>query len=68
MKWQNANYIITDNREALDVEQTIEHSLCFGLFHDDRQIGFARAATARSIFACIPETDIGKNTLRVAKF
>ena len=32
------------------VERSIEHSLCFGLYHRDRQIGFARVITDRATF------------------
>ncbi len=34
------------SREA--VELSIENSLCFGLYHNHRQIGFARAVTDRA--------------------
>ncbi|MGH7731535.1 MAG: GNAT family N-acetyltransferase [Candidatus Eiseniibacteriota bacterium] len=33
------------------VRRSIEHSLCFGLYHDGRQIGFARVITDRATFA-----------------
>jgi GNAT superfamily N-acetyltransferase len=33
------------------VERSIEHSLCFGLYHDGAQIGFARVITDRATFA-----------------
>ena len=32
------------------VERSIEHSLCFGLYHGDRQIGFARVISDRATF------------------
>ncbi len=32
-------------------EKTIEHSLCFGVYHHDQQIGFARVVTDYTIFA-----------------
>ena len=35
------------------VETAIEHSLCFGLFEDDAQIGFTRVVTDRATFAWI---------------
>jgi len=31
--------------------KTIEHSLCFGVYHRDQQIGFARVVTDHTIFA-----------------
>jgi GNAT superfamily N-acetyltransferase len=33
------------------VRRSIEHSLCFGLYQEDRQIGFARVITDRATFA-----------------
>lgn len=30
------------------IEQSIEHAICFGVYRDGRQIGFARAVTDRS--------------------
>jgi hypothetical protein len=31
------------------VARSVEHSLCFGLYEDERQIGFARAVTDRAV-------------------
>ena len=33
------------------VERSIQNSLCFGLFHGSRQVGFARFVTDRATFA-----------------
>jgi GNAT superfamily N-acetyltransferase len=33
------------------VERSLENSLCFGLFHESQQIGFARVVTDRATFA-----------------
>ena len=33
------------------IERAIRHSLCFGVYHDARQVGFARVATDRAVFA-----------------
>ena len=33
------------------VRRSIEHSMCFGLYHEGRQIGFARVITDRATFA-----------------
>jgi GNAT superfamily N-acetyltransferase len=33
------------------VERSLKNSLCFGLFHESRQIGFARVVTDRATFA-----------------
>jgi GNAT superfamily N-acetyltransferase len=37
------------------VERAIEHSLCFGLFHEADQIGFARIVSDRSSFAYLAD-------------
>jgi len=33
------------------VETSIEHSICFGVYEGDRQVGFARAVTDHATFA-----------------
>lgn len=33
------------------VEKSIEHSICFGVYEDNRQVGFARAVTDYATFA-----------------
>ncbi|GGX61389.1 GNAT family N-acetyltransferase [Saccharospirillum salsuginis] len=40
------------------VATAIEHSLCWGLFEDDRQIGFARVVTDQSSFAYLADVFI----------
>jgi GNAT superfamily N-acetyltransferase len=37
------------------VARSLEHSLCFGLYEGDRQIGFARVTTDRVVFALIAD-------------
>ena len=37
------------------VERAIEHSLCFGVFHGDAQVGFARVVTDRATFAYLAD-------------
>ena len=37
------------------VERSIEHSLCFGLYHGDAQIGFARVITDYATFAYVAD-------------
>ena len=37
------------------VERSIEHSLCFGLYRDERQAGFARVVTDYATFAWIAD-------------
>ena len=41
----------TTGRTRGMTEKTIEHSLCFGVYHQDQQIGFARVITDYTIFA-----------------
>ena len=37
------------------VERAIRGSLCFGLYHDERQVGFARAVSDRATFAYLAD-------------
>ncbi len=37
------------------VERGVENSLCFGLYHGDRQVGFARVITDRASFAYLAD-------------
>jgi GNAT superfamily N-acetyltransferase len=37
------------------VRRAIDHSLCFGLFHRDEQVGFARVVTDRASFAYLAD-------------
>jgi GNAT superfamily N-acetyltransferase len=37
------------------VERAIAHSLCFGVFHDGAQVGFARVITDRATFAYLAD-------------
>lgn len=41
------------NRTREQTETAIENSICFGLYHGDRQIGFARVVSDRATFAYI---------------
>jgi GNAT superfamily N-acetyltransferase len=38
-------------RQRSVIERAIEHSLCFGAYLDDRQVGFARVVSDRAVFA-----------------
>jgi N-acetylglutamate synthase-like GNAT family acetyltransferase len=40
------------------VERSIRHSLCFSVFCDDRQIGFARVVSDRAVFAYLMDVFI----------
>jgi len=40
------------------VLSTIEHSLCFGLFHNNKQIGFARVITDHTTFGYLADVYI----------
>ncbi len=41
----------TTGRTRSMTEKTIENSLCFGIYHREQQIGFARVVTDHTIFA-----------------
>lgn len=47
-----------EGRTMDDVKKTIEHCLCFGVYHDDKQIGFARVLTDFTVFAYIMDVFI----------
>jgi GNAT superfamily N-acetyltransferase len=40
------------------VEKSIANSLCFGLYHNDKQIGFARLITDKATFAYLADVFI----------
>jgi GNAT superfamily N-acetyltransferase len=40
-----------DKRPRHVIEKSIQHSLCFGVYDGDRQIGFSRVVTDYSVFA-----------------
>ncbi|HEY0274364.1 MAG TPA: GNAT family N-acetyltransferase [Chitinophaga sp.] len=42
------------------LEKAIEHSLCYGVYHQDAQIGFARVITDRATFAYLADVYILK--------
>ena len=48
----HSTYWAADRSREL-IEQSIQHSLCFGLFHAGQQIGFARTVTDSATFAWI---------------
>ena len=37
------------------IEKAIDHSLCLGLYHESKQIGFARAVSDRATFAYLAD-------------
>lgn len=37
------------------VERSIQHSLCFGIYHHQQQVGFARLVTDRATFAYLAD-------------
>lgn len=41
-----------------EVKKTIEHCLCFGVYLEDKQIGFARIATDFTVFAYLMDVFI----------
>lgn len=40
------------------VEKSVAHSLCFGVYHDGKQIGFARLITDQATFAYLADVFI----------
>ncbi|MDH5679749.1 MAG: GNAT family N-acetyltransferase, partial [Nitrospinota bacterium] len=38
-------------RSLAAVEKSVANSLCFGLFHEQKQVGFARVVTDGAVFA-----------------
>jgi GNAT superfamily N-acetyltransferase len=40
------------------VERSIEHSVCFGVYRGDEQVGFARVVTDRATFAWLADVYI----------
>ena len=58
-------YLSTESYWAKDrnieiVKRSVENSLCFGLYSDDQQIGFARVVTDYAVFAWIMDVFILK--------
>ena len=45
-------------RTLEEVKKTIEHCLCFGMYLDGKQIGFARLATDYTVFAYLMDVFI----------
>jgi GNAT superfamily N-acetyltransferase len=43
----------TEGMPRAVLERAIEHSLCFGVYEGDRQVGFARVVTDRATFAFV---------------
>lgn len=47
-----------EGRTVEEVKKSIEHSLCFGVYKDDRQIGFARVVSDLTIIAYLMDVFI----------
>ncbi|MEL7249476.1 MAG: GNAT family N-acetyltransferase [Bacteroidota bacterium] len=45
-------------RSKAAVERSIQHSICFGVYLDGQQLGFARVVTDRAIFAWLMDVFI----------
>ena len=45
-------------RPLASVQTSVEHSLCFGVYEDDQQVGFARVVTDYSTFAWLADVFI----------
>ncbi|MDW7693524.1 GNAT family N-acetyltransferase [Flammeovirgaceae bacterium SG7u.111] len=57
------NYLSNDSywakgRTIETVRKSIEHSFCFGVYHGEQQVGFARVATDYAVFAWIMDVFI----------
>ena len=48
-------------RELETIKRSIEHSLCFGIYLDSHQIGFARVVSDFAVFAWLLDVFILKN-------
>ena len=48
----------TAGRTIEEVQTTIDHSFCFGIYLDDQQIGFARVITDYVVFAYVMDVFI----------
>lgn len=55
--WLSHSYWASD-RSLEHVQETINNSLCFGLYEGDQQIGFARAVTDRVVFSWLMDVII----------
>jgi GNAT superfamily N-acetyltransferase len=48
----------SNQRPRAIVEKSLQHSLCFGVFHEQTQIGFARVLSDRATFAYLADVFI----------
>ncbi len=48
--WLSEQSYWAQGRSRVTVEQSIDHSLCFGLYHGSKQVGFARVVTDLATF------------------
>lgn len=48
-------------RTLEEVKKSIKNSLCFGIYHHEKQIGFARVLTDKVVFSYIMDVFIDKN-------
>ncbi|MDL4843083.1 GNAT family N-acetyltransferase [Aquibacillus rhizosphaerae] len=79
MNWYKGNYVISDNKDLIDVafvhqllsntywaadrtietiQKSIENSLAFGLYNENKQIGFARVVTDTVVFSWVLDVAI----------
>lgn len=56
----NTDSYWAQGRSEETIRRSIEHSLCFGVYQDARQIGFARVVTDYAVFAWIMDVFIVK--------
>lgn len=50
-----------EGRTRALVEKSIENSLCFGVYHSQKQVAFARVVTDRAVFAYLADVFVVTN-------
>ena len=59
--WLSTSSYWAQERPRDVVDTSIEHSVCFGLYEGDRQVGFARLVTDQATFAWLCDVFIAKS-------
>jgi GNAT superfamily N-acetyltransferase len=60
---QNTSYWASDRTEET-IRKSIDNSFCFGVYHEGKQIGFARVVTDFAVFAWLMDVFILENYQR----
>jgi GNAT superfamily N-acetyltransferase len=62
IEWKSGEFEVTTDRDrAWRFRPSIEHSLCFGMFHRNRQVGFARVMTDSATIAYLGDIFVLKD-------